>query len=332
MAPTYGFCCSEAIELAPADLGKVMEGIKATGATYARMDVPWSLIEPTLGKFSFTGLPQAVAAAVGVGLKPLLVLNGPKPQSGFWFFAGDAAWATAAEFGNFCAAVVRAFPKVEDYEIWNEPNLLSFFRPVSPIAFAPYLKAGYTAAKKANPAATFAMGGLAATVDYTGFIYSLSPFLFGTMAVTAQPSHYLAGLYGAGCKGFFDAVAYHPYVGNPATFVPMEPLVTHPSITEFANLRAVMLKNGDEIMEIWPTEWGYSVGTATDQVSAQIQAQWLVEQLRSMVSIPATSHSCPFCYRNMSAGTDANSNFGVVAYDYTPKPALAALTSALKGA
>lgn len=329
---SYGFCSSGFLALPAADQQKEAAGIKAAGATYVRISLPWGTVETAQGVFSNMALiTTGINTIINAGLKPLVVLDHPIPQSGFWIFAGNAAWATPAEYGNFCATIVKAFPQVTDYELWNEPNLLSFFNPVDPVAFAPYLKAGYSAAKKANPSAHFALGGLAAALDYTGFVSSWSPLLFGVMKETAQPSHYLAGLYAAGCKGFFDAVAYHPYVANPSTGVPMEPLPTHPSLTEFANLRAVMTENQDATMEIWPTEWGYSTGTAVNQVTPATQAAWLVEQAKLMATIPLISHSCPFSWRNMSASTtDVNSNFGVVDWAYNPKPALAALAGVLK--
>jgi polysaccharide biosynthesis protein PslG len=324
---SFGFCCSEAIDLAVADQVKVMVGIAHAGATFVRIDVPWSVIETSPGVYNYTPLAPAVNAALGAGLKPILVLNGPKPQTGFWFWAADATWATPGEYGNFVSAVVKQFPQVTDYELWNEPNLLSFFNPVNPVAFAPYLQAGYTAGKKTNPNATFALGGLAATVDYTGFVWSLTPLLFGIFQVTAQPSHYLAGLYAAGCKGFLDAVAYHPYVGNPSTSTPEEPVVGNPSFQEFANLFAVMAANGNGTLEIWPTEWGFS----TAQMSDAQQAAWLVEQATNMNNIPQLSHSCLFTYRDWTApSTVADNNFGVIDFDYTPKPALAALRGVLK--
>jgi hypothetical protein len=325
---TYGFNLVEAAILPPADLAKCIAGIKATGATYARMSVPWGTVESTQGTYNLAPFVTAVNAALTAGLKPLLVLDHPKPQSGFWFFASDAAWATPVEYGKFCAAVAKAFPQVLDYEIWNEPNLLSFFNPVDPAVFAPYLIEGYTAAKKANPAAQFALGGLAATVDYTGFVFSWTPFLFGVMKSSAQPSHYLTGLYAAGAKGHFDAVAYHPYVGNPSTFAPLEPIATAPSIVEIAALHDVMNKNGDGALEIWATEWGFS----TAQVSEVQQASWLAEQWTSMATYHSyVTHVCPFTWRDWVAkSTAVNDNYGVLRFDYSPKPALAALAAVAK--
>jgi len=321
VAMSYGVNVVEAMVMAPTDQQKTMEGIKAAGATYVRMSVPWSYIEPTQGSWQWAALDQAVKVITTAGLKPLMVLEHPKPQTGFWFFASDAPWATPAEYGKFCTQVVKRYPQVTDYELWNEPNLIGWWKPIDPVTFAPYVKAGYSAAKTANPAASVALGGLAAAID--GSTFSWWPF--GYFKVSADTRTYLTALYANGCGGHFDAVAYHPYVGDPYTFKPLEPVPTAPSIVGIGQLHDIMAKNGDGLKEIWPTEWGFS----TTQMTEDQQAKWLVEQYNSMKTYTYLTHSCVFNWRDLTADkTDANSNYGLVRQDYTAKPALAAMQTA----
>lgn len=334
---SYGFCCSEFLLLSPADQTKTLTGIKAAGATYVRISVPWSFIEPTQGTWVWGPLTAAIKAIIAAGLKPLLVLEHPKPQAGFWVFASDAPWATPAEYGVFCAAVVRQFPQVTDFELWNEPNLAGFWNPIDPVAFAPYVKAGYDAAKQiaqksSAPGTQIALGGLAAAIDGSGFSW----WPFGYFKTSADTVKYLTALYTAGCGGHFDAVGYHPYVGDPYTFKALEPQPSAPSITGISALRDVMAKNGDGAKDIWPTEWGFSTNTGVTGVTPAIQAQWLVEQWHSMAAYPLLSHSCIFSWRNMVLPgaapnpADGQSNYGVVDANYLAKPALAALMGVVK--
>ena len=110
--------------------------------------------------------------------------DGPRPPAAFGVFAGKVA----EHFRG----------KVSAYEIWNEPNGAAFFAPApDPAGYTDLLKAAYPSIKAADPSALVVTGGLGAVVDYT--------------TIAMDPVKFVSGMYAAGAKDFFDALAYHPY-------------------------------------------------------------------------------------------------------------------------
>jgi hypothetical protein len=94
----------------------------------------------------------------------------------------------SAEFARYVRAVVRHFRgRISHWEIWNEPNIRTFWRPrPDPGDYALLLSRAYRAIKRVDPRATVVMGGMSG-VD----LYFLD-------AVAARTNA-------------FDAIAVHPY-------------------------------------------------------------------------------------------------------------------------
>jgi hypothetical protein len=53
--------------------------------------------------------------------------------------------------------------KISAYEVWNEPNGITFWNPVDPVAYTRMLQTGYTAIKAADPSATVIGGDRSAS-------------------------------------------------------------------------------------------------------------------------------------------------------------------------
>src|SRR5207248_909512 len=71
-----------------------------------------------------------------------------------------------ASFVHVAAAHFAAHG-VHAYEIWNEPNLASFWEPTpDPVRYTQMLKLAYPAIKSADPTATVVTGGLSPGGSY----------------------------------------------------------------------------------------------------------------------------------------------------------------------
>src|SRR4029079_4860944 len=173
-----------------------------------------------------------------------------------------------ADYANFVAAATARYAPlgVHHWEIWNEPNVVQFWHPFpDPAQYASMLRAAYTAIKAADPTATVITGGSA----------TAGPTLDSLASNGYSPYRWLRLLYEGGNRGFFDAVANHPY----ASF-PYSPLEQWNSTWLQDDMYALMQANGDGAKKIWGTEAGYpSCSVSGYCVDEATQAQYIHDYL-----------------------------------------------------
>ena len=167
-----------------------------------------------------------------------------------------------AQYGAFLSALIGRYgpsgsfwsenPEVprrplRHFQIWNEPNLNHYFPVASwAPAYAKLLRASYRAIKAADPTATVVSAGM------PNFVWRDYAKLFRV---------------GVRARGYFDAVAVHPYTDNAAGCVKILSLV-----------RRVLDANGARQTPIWVTETGWP--------SAQGKAK-VLPQHRGWITTPA---------------------------------------------
>ncbi len=157
-------------QLSASDFGR-MQGVVGT----LRVPVLWAQVEPRPDRFDFARLDETVASATAAGVRVLPFVYGTpawlsadpaRPPLGR---AGRAAWA------GFLRALVRrygpggelwrgssAWLPIRDWQIWNEPNFLLFWRPrPSPTGYARLLGVSARAVRGADPGARIVAAGLA---------------------------------------------------------------------------------------------------------------------------------------------------------------------------
>jgi polysaccharide biosynthesis protein PslG len=126
-------------------------------------------------------------------------------------------------------AAAKPFP-IQQWQIWNEPNLKKYFAPYpSPGKYARLLQISYPAIKNKDPHAQVILAGLPARGDITA------------------PT-FLKNLYSvSGIKAFFDAAALHPYM----------PTLDQVK-TAIQQVRTAMTGHGDGATPLWISEiaWG----------------------------------------------------------------------------
>ncbi|HEX2174177.1 MAG TPA: hypothetical protein VHL09_17225 [Dehalococcoidia bacterium] len=232
--------------------------------------INWEVVEPDPGRFDWEYPDQVVAWAEGQGLRPVLRLDHP-PR---WATGreGNAPPRDAADYERFVEAVARRYQgRVAAYILWNEPNLTIEWGglPPNPAAYLDLLRAGYTGAKRGDPAAVTVAAGLSSTNGD------------GERAIDDRV--YLRELYRLGAAPYFDVLAAHPYgFGRPASdpALPGDRL----SFLRVRDLRAIMEEHGDAAKPVWATEYGYTTRSGEAErrwqvVAEEQQARYLADTL-----------------------------------------------------
>jgi hypothetical protein len=144
---------------------------RALGVTRLRINANWAYTmpktqwnarrKPKQVFWNFAGLDSVIDAAAKSGIRVHLSITGPAPvwASGNRKVGG---WQPNTRyFGEFASALAMHFKgRVDRYSIWNEPNWRTWLGPLKsgPALYRSLYQRGYTAVKKADPAAKVLIG------------------------------------------------------------------------------------------------------------------------------------------------------------------------------
>jgi hypothetical protein len=268
----------------------ILDLIKGAGIAWIRDEVYWSEIEKEKGAFRFPpAYDHYLRAARARGVQVLLILDF---SNSLYTGSDKRAPATEAErqaFARYSREVVtRCAPLgVRHYEIWNEPNASTFWRPQpNPEDYARLLESAYAACKEADPGATV-IGCSTAGVDLD----------------------FIGRVFRAGGVRFMDGVSFHPYC-QP---VPPERRL----LTDISKVKKLAPDK-----PLWITEFGYPTHAGAAGVDEETQANYLVRAFLLARSFPAVARVSWYDFQNDGDDPDeAEFNFGLVRMDKTPKPA-----------
>ncbi|MBB6673991.1 carbohydrate binding domain-containing protein [Cohnella nanjingensis] len=218
----YDYLTSDALRAQEAEL------IRLSGAAVVRNDFLWDTIEPRKGVFDWTLYDGIVEANRSRGIRMIGLLA----YSAKWASTGPEGAEmrehypprTLTEYANYVYETVSRYKgRIDRWEIWNEPNLDGFYRPAHDAeGYAELLKAGYLAAKRADPKATVVMSGLSGTG--AAFLKELAA-------------------YGAG--DYTDAIVIHPYQAG-------DPEAGHAFVNDIESVKGIVPGK-----DVWLTEWGW---------------------------------------------------------------------------
>jgi hypothetical protein len=205
----FGIMANGALDAPGVSLGAENRRMREAGIGSERFEIPWDLVEPERGRFVFGPTDRMVLSAARSRLDVLgLVVRSPA-----WAAADPSTPFSpprrAADYAAFLRALVARYgPKgslwgahpsvprrpVRAWQIWNEPNLVSYWsRQPFMRGYATLLDIAYAAVKRADPGATVVMAGLA------NFSWVDLRRLFDK---GGQPLR-------------FDVAAVHPFSGRP---------------------------------------------------------------------------------------------------------------------
>jgi hypothetical protein len=215
-----------------------------------RGGLSWAQTEYPAGHYAFGTFDELVAELARHHIRFLPVLLDPPrwrstepstgPPLGMYppaHPAQFAAWAAVCvrRYGPH-GAFWRANPALPYYparawQVWNEPNIASFWAPrPSARRYVALLRATAGAIRRVDRRAKIVTAGM--------------PF-FGA----ADETSFLRGLYRAGARRSFDVLAIHTYARTVAA-----------AVARLRIARRLMNRFGDRRKQIWDTEWSWAGG------------------------------------------------------------------------
>ena len=289
------------------------------GGVMIRRDFVWNEIEPAKGTYDFDPYDALVAQAQAANVTLLGTLD------------YGVAWANASsngdvdypptnpqDYADYAAAVASRYAgRVDDWEIWNEPNQgLRFWKPTlsgDPTAYGTLLEDAFDSIHSAAPSARVLLGG---TVFTPQIIEGAMQFL--GEAYDAHPD----------LAQHFDVAGVHAYQAYPPQTAPETGELADPPLDAKIEMHAWLLaQHGASATPIWITELGWPVYGTVDEAA---QARFLV---RATLIAARAGASAVFWYTlrdgpNPTAFPPEDA-FGLLHNDSTPKPAYGALKTML---
>jgi hypothetical protein len=320
--------------LSSGDLARTLDDAVALGVGWIRVDLSWDEIQPTSPSlFDWSGFDRVVAAAIARHLQVLPTLAFTPSWARLAGCASNkCAPADPNQFASFASqAVARYAPMgIHTWEIWNEPNLYTFWQPVpDPAEYVMLLRATAPAMRAADPTVNLISGGLAPA---------------STTRITRAPVDYLASFCEDGGGRLVDAIGYHPFSFPAPPSYPASWNAWDQIAGAGRNVEGVLSSCGVPTTKLWLTEYGaptggpgiaataanYQTATSEDHVSEEFQATMATEAVQ--LSQSSSSIAALFWYSYKDLGTDQRNRedfFGLLRADGTAKPAYTAFRNAV---
>ena len=274
-----------------------------------RFHVMWSYVEARRGTYDWSVSDAQYAAMQQSTPKPIMLLH----RAPVW--ARDPARSCASgieeqcmypplpkydkQWQAFVKAAVSRYRNVRAIEIWNEPNLATFWAPAAdPARYATILKEAHNAVRAARSNLPVLTGGIYPVATANGNVKAAS---------------FLGQIYATAGASAFDGIGSHPYVYKAPYVDGMR--------SRLDALRAVRDQNGDSTTPLWITEAG--IATDSGGVLPEQQAGVLTDLYHSVEGTDVRSF---VIHRLYDVGGEF---YGVLNADLTPKPAYCGLGGAI---
>jgi hypothetical protein len=283
---------------------------RSVDARAVRVDIPWSMLEPTQGQIepralAFTDHLVNQASAAGIKVMALAMWTPcwassappsllPTCRPGHSNKAEAWPPSDPKTYGSFVAFLAARYgSKLAAIEVWNEPDQANedyFAGPNKAQRYAAVLRAAYPAIKHADPA---------------------MPVLGGSLV--GSNGAFLRALYAAGIKGYYDGLSVHFY---------------NLVLASLRNIHEVQLASGDT-KPLWLNEFGWSscwprwrIQQEQGCVTRQAQAANLANAFRSLARTPWVA--AEIVYELQGSPSE---DFGVLTETGAHKPSFGALRS-----
>jgi hypothetical protein len=228
------------------------ELMRSSGIRSVRLPMFWAAIQPEnryVAGPDFDGFDRQVrlAAEAGIAIFPFIYSTpgwvapdgGTLPVGSAWqrwawrAFLHDAARRYGPEGTFWEEHPLLDYLPIRRWEIWNEPNIVTFAEPTGPRRYAILIRESGRVLHREDPGSKVIVGGL------FGRPLQVPP--------NTQPGAFLSGLYRARrVKPYFDGVGLHPYVADAGAIRAM-----------IRNLRRVMRRHHDGGTSLLMSELGW---------------------------------------------------------------------------
>lgn len=286
------------------DDDRALDAAKSAGFSWIRNDLQWSAIERTKGIYDWSAFDRLVAALKRRDMKALFILGYGNPiYTGENFLVPPTSDTAMQAYGEFAKAAAAHFAGTGTrFEIWNEANIAPYWHPKpDPLQYA---KLASLAVNKVHEGDRFA---LVSTTGMSGFDFAFAREFLSTGLIKGP-----------------DAIGVHPYDIK----APGAELIEH-----LLHLRQIVDSHLPSAPPIWDTEWGFSsthlsgaqIPNGHDDAARTKQASLTV---RRLLSACAAGLPLYINYELRDGGTnpaEPEHNFGLLAYDYSEKPAMRAV-------
>lgn len=302
------------------DVERAAQLMQEAGIQAVRMDFNWDMLNPTPDEWRFEDYDRVVEIVRAHDLEMMGIIDyvswwaSSAQESSDWRVRLYSEPLNNFDYARYTYAVVDHFKdEVRVWQLWNEPNTASFWKPEpNPARYVALIQEAYLAAKFADPNAIVIMGGMSSNGVEGNDDSGLA-------------SNFIERVYEAGARGYFDAIAIHPYMLPNGGIETLR--------TKIAATRAVMTKFDDEGVPLWLTELGVPTDAPWWQ-TAPIQtegdaAKWLELVYTQLWDLTPTIFWYQLQDRN--AGNDPKGHFGIVRADYALKPAYEVLRQLIRG-
>jgi hypothetical protein len=302
-------------QLTATERDRYMDAFAATGAKWYRMNLEaWSLSEAQ----------DVVARARARGVCVIGNLNA-NPSGTHWADPPDhQAWAT-----NAASSLVTPLKSdVNVWEIWNEPNLTSFW-PSTSESYADLLHRTYLAIKGADPDAVVLGAGLSPAGDSTN---------------PANAVNYWKRVYDwnkaqgrAGSAQLFDGLAHHPYLFPEDPLAPEYATADWNAFYQTSLIHQLMTDpnyggpTNDGAKQIWATEAGFPTGCSLSECVSLNDAASRIPAMLDKWMNEWGAFTGPFLFHELQeqpGTTGAEHYFGFIRGDWSVKePMYSAFTT-----
>ncbi|MGE0199941.1 MAG: cellulase family glycosylhydrolase [Candidatus Melainabacteria bacterium] len=272
-----------------------LDQIRAAGIRHVRLDLEWTHVEQQPGVYNFAYYDALIDALRTRGLQPMIILGSGHPlygeQRSIRTPQGQAAYNRFVQ-----AAVARYQGPDVLWELWNEPNHRTFWKPQPDVdEYMRWASSTTSAIRQVDPDAVLCGPNTA-----------------------GMPIPFLKACLDRGLLTLVDAVNMHPYQAYPVSRAPEH------FLQEYRQVRALV----DSYQPGTPLllgEWGHSTAMGSNDVDEATQAAYLMRQslLAMMVGSPLS-----VWYDWQEDGSEPGNkehHFGIVRPDGQPKPAYAAM-------
>lgn len=254
-----------------AQIDQQLAGVAATGATVVRSDALWEDTEPQapigiIHRYNWTLCDEVVSSLAQHGLRWLPIIDYAAPWARTLPGQAHSPTSNVGAYAAYAAALASRYGPggtfwienpglhqvpVLDYEIWNEPDNGTFWKPApNAAAYDSLYSAAWSAIKAKQPAAHVLVGGLTRPSTFLGEMVAANPNI----------------------RNEIDGVAIHPYASTPdRVFIAIR------------GARLAMNADGLAAVPLYITEVGWTThGSGFDSVKPAVRPGYVTSTLATL--------------------------------------------------
>lgn len=273
------------------DINKSLDMLTALGTRYIRDDIRWELID----KYGYSSTDKWIIPIHNSGIKILGILGfpGSKLLGTDWKVSNEEE---LQNYNSYLKGVISRYNYIESYEIWNEPNS-SWITEQNIYWYSRIAENTEKIFEENNIDSDILVGS------------TMTPEKDTSTHLSSQT--FFSKVFNNGAYKFTKNISYHQYDSS----------YTRKYMKSMQNKHTKLLNDFGGFINTNITENG--VKNKISNYSETERAQEIIKQTISTSTI--SKISIYYGWRDIKENPNDNSNYGLINYDYTPKPAYYAM-------